>query len=288
LFAGERATKGTPRVRDLRGRNALLTGAGGGLGTFIAEELALSGANLALCDLPGGDTPALAHRLSNSCGGKAAVIPADLCDPVQVAGLIDRAENAIGPIDILVNNAGIEIISAFTGFTREEIERVISINLVVPMELTRRVLPGMLARGCGHVVFMSSLSGKIGFPYCEPYAATKAGLIGLCQSLRLEYAGAPVGFSVICPGFVSDVGIGARALGERKLPIALTPVKPDKVARALVNAIGRDQVEVIVTGSPVRPVLALAALFPRLGERIIRSTGVERLSRDIARRRNRA
>jgi short-subunit dehydrogenase len=275
-------------MKDLRGKNALLTGAGGGLGTFIAEELALAGANLALCDLNGSDTPGLAHRLSSSCGGKAAVLPADLSDPAQVEGLIARAEAAIGPIDVLVNNAGIEITSAYTGFTREEFERVIALNLVVPMELTRRVLPGMLERGRGHVVFMSSLSGKIGFPYCEPYAVTKAGLIGLCQSLRLEYAGAPVGFSVICPGFVSDVGIGARALGEQKLPFALSPVRPERVARALVNAIGRNQFEVIVTGAPVRPILALGALFPRLGERLIRSTGVERVSRDIARRRNRA
>jgi short-subunit dehydrogenase len=275
-------------VRDLRGKNVLLTGAGGGLGTFIAEELALTGANLALSDLPGGDTPALAQRLAASCGGKAAVILADLSDPEQVANLIDRAEAAIGPIDVLVNNAGIEITSSYTGFTREELERVVSINLVVPMELTRRVLPGMLERGRGHVVFMSALSGKIGFPYCGPYAATKAGLIALCQSLRLEYAGAPVGFTAVCPGFVSEVGIGARALGNGKVPAMLAPVKPDKVARALVNAIGRDQVEVVVSGAPVRPLLAIAALVPRLGMRLTRSTGIARLSREIAVRRGRA
>ncbi len=275
-------------MRDLRGRNVLLTGAGGGLGTFIAEELALSGANLALSDLPGGDTVALARRLAASCGAKAAVIPADLSDAGQVANLIDRAEAAIGPLDVLVNNAGIEITSSYTSFTRDEIERVIAINLVAPMELTRRVLPGMLARGRGHLVFMSSLSGKLGSPYSEPYAATAAGLIGLCQSLRLEYADAPVGFTVVCPGFVSEVGIGARAIGDGKLPAVLAPVKPDKVARALVNAIGRDQVEVIVSGAPVRPVLAIAALVPRLGMRLIRSTGIARLSRDIAVRRSRA
>ena len=154
--------------------------------------------------------------------------------------------------------------------------------------MTRRVLPGMLERGRGHVVFMSALSGKIGFPYCGPYAATKAGLIALCQSLRLEYADAPVGFTAVCPGFVSEVGIGARALGNGKVPAMLAPVKPDKVARAVVNAIGRDQVEVVVSAAPVRPILAIAALVPRLGLRLTRSTGIARLSREIAVRRNRA
>ncbi len=275
-------------MRDPRGRNALLTGAGGGLGTFIAEELALAGANLALSDLPGGDTPALAHRLAASCGGRAAVVPADLGDPEQLEGLIDRAEAAIGPIDVLVNNAGIEITSSFTGFTREEFGRILQINLIAPMELTRRALPGMLARGRGHIVFMSSLSGKVGFPYSEPYAASKAGLIALCLSLRLEYAGRLVGFSAICPGFVSDVGIGARALANESIPIMLSPVRPERVARALVNAIGRNQAEVLVTGAPARPVLAIGAMFPKLGERLMKSTGVARLSKGIAQRRNRA
>jgi NAD(P)-dependent dehydrogenase (short-subunit alcohol dehydrogenase family) len=274
-------------MKDLRGRNVLLTGAGGGLGTFIAEELALAGANLALSDLPGGDTPALAHRLAASCGGKAAVVTADLGDPDQVAELVDRAEAAIGPIDVLVNNAGIEVTSVYTGFTRDEFERVAQINLIVPMELTRRALPGMLARGRGHVVFMSSLSAKLGFPYCEPYAATTAGLNALCRSLRLEYAGMPVGFSAICPGFVSEVGIGARALNGDKLPLMLRPVSPERVARAVVDAIGRDQAEVLVTGAPTRPVLAIAAVFPKLAEQLMRSTGVARLSRGIAQRRNR-
>ncbi len=274
-------------MRDLRGRNVLLTGAGGGLGTYIAEELSLAGANLALSDLPGGDTPALAHRLASSCGGRAAVVPADLADTEQLEGLIGRAESAIGPIDVLVNNAGIEVTSTFTGFTREEFERITQINLLAPMELTRRVLPGMLARGLGHVVFMSSLSGKVGFPYAEPYAATKAGLVALCQSLRLEYAGQPVGFSAILPGFVSDVGIGARAFGDDKLPLLLSPVRPERVARAVVDAIGHNRPEVLVTGAPTRPVLAVGAVFPKLGERLLRTTGVAQLSQNLARRRNR-
>jgi short-subunit dehydrogenase len=275
-------------MRDLRGKNVLLTGAGGGLGGFIAEELALAGANIALSDLDGADTPALARRLAASCGARTAVVAADLADPAQVETLVARAEEALGPIDVLVNNAAIEVTSAFTGFTREEFERVIALNLVVPMELTRHALPGMLERGSGHVVFVSSLSGKTGFPYNQPYAATKAGLIALCQSLRLEYAEAAVGFSVICPGFVSELGIGARALGDQKLPFMLRAVQPDRVARALVNAIGRDHAEVVVSGAPARPVLVLGALFPRLAERVLRSIGLSRVAGGIARRRGRA
>jgi short-subunit dehydrogenase len=255
---------------------------------YIAEELALTGANLALSDLPGGDTAALARRLAVSCGGTVSVVAADLADPDQVETLIERAESAIGPIDVLVNNAGIEVTASFTAFRREEFERITQINLMAPMELTRRVIPGMLARGRGHVVFMSSISGKLGFPYAEPYAATKAGLVALCQSLRLEYAGRPVGFSAILPGFVSEAGIGARAFGAEKLPRMLSPVRPERVARAVVGAIAHDRGEVLVTGAPTRPVLAIGAVFPKLGERLLRTTGVSQLSHRLAQRRNRA
>src|ERR671933_2968955 len=115
---------------------------------------------------------------------------------------------------------------------------MVDLNLTAPILLTHRVLPGMLERGRGHVVFISSVAGKIGPPYVEPYAATKKGLIGLTQSLRSEYHNAPVGFSVVCPGFVAGDGMyqrmkenegvkSNRLLGETTL---------DKVGKAVLEA----------------------------------------------------
>ena len=271
---------------EIRGRNALLTGAGGGLGGYIADELARAGANVVLTDVPGVALDDLAARLRGH-RVRAETLTADLSDGSDVDALAGRAEAALGPIDILVNNAGIEITSGYARFTPEEIERIAAVNLVAPMRLVRAALPGMASRGRGHVVCMSSLAGKIGFPHCAPYAATKAGLIALVQSLRLEYGGSGVGFSAICPGLVSDVGIAHRALGGVNPPRLLAAVAPEKVARAVVRAIREDRPQMLVTATPVRPVLALAEVFPRFGERFIRFTGFPRVARDMARRRNR-
>jgi short-subunit dehydrogenase len=156
----------------------------------------------------GGPTPleALVAELART-GVRAEAVPGDLSEPANAEALIERSESALGPIDVLVNNAGVEFAAAFASQPREELRATIEVNLAAPLLLTRRVLPGMLERGRGHVVFMASLAGKAPTPYEAAYAATKAGLIGLTQSLRVEYRDAPVGFSVVCPGFVAGEGM---------------------------------------------------------------------------------
>jgi short-subunit dehydrogenase len=141
----------------------------------------------------------------------------------------------------------------------------------------------MLARGRGHVVFISSLAGKSGPAYEEPYAATKAGLIGLTQSLRAEYRREPVGFSVVCPGFIRGEGMyqrmaeaglrSNRLMGETTL---------ERVADTVVRAIRRDLPEVIERGALLRPAFALAQLAPGLAERVAPLFGVDELFRRTA------
>ena len=96
-----------------------------------------------------------------------------------IDSLVDGVEAALGPIDVLVNNAGVESVGAFTSYTREELRSMVNVNLTAPLLLTHRLTPGMLERGHGHVVFISSMAGKVGPAFSEPYAATKAGLVGL-------------------------------------------------------------------------------------------------------------
>ena len=166
---------------------------------------------------------------------------------------------------------------------------MVDLNLVAPLLLTHRVLPGMLERGRGHVVFISSVAGKLGPAYQAPYAASKAGLIGLTQSLRAQYLDAPVGFSVICPGFVGGDGMYQRMVEEgfssNRLMGATTI---DKVAVQVLAAIRRDSPEVIEAGSPLRPVLALGQLAPRLVERGMPRVGATELFRRLAVSRGRA
>ncbi len=165
---------------------------------------------------------------------------------------------------------------------------MVDLNLTAPLLLTHRVVAGMLERGRGHVVFIASAAGKLGPAYQEPYAATKAGLIGLTQSLRAEYLYAPFGFSVVCPGFVAGDGMYQRMLeagfSSNRLMGATTT---EKIADGVVDAIRRDRPEVIETGAPIRPMLALGQIAPRFVERVAPRFGVTELFRRVAASRGR-
>lgn len=274
-------------MEQLRGRTALVTGASGGIGRRIALRLGAEGMDVVVS---GRREDALAEALAElrALGVKAESVPAELGDRGQVESLIERCESALGPLDLLVNNAGIETVGAFTAYSPEQLSSMVDVNLTAPMLLTHRVVPGMLERGRGHVVFISSLAGKVGPAYNEPYAATKAGLIGLTQSLRAEYRDAPIGFSVVCPGFVAgdgmyqrmvDQGVSSnRLMGETTL---------EKVAGRVVDAIRGDLPEVLESGSPIRPLLALGQLSPRLVERMVERIGATEIFRRTAAQRDR-
>lgn len=258
---------------DLRGANALLTGAAGGLGRHIARALAAEGVRLALSGRHAEPLEELRRELRQR-GACAELVLADLADPGQTAALIEQAEAMVGPLDLLVNNAGIEAAAAYSAFTDDELAVMARVNLIAPMVVARHALPGMLARGRGHIVTVSSLAGRSGIAYDVAYATTKAGLVGFTRSLRAELAGAPVGASVICPGFVARDGMYARMreLGVNA-PIALRAVEPERVARAVLDAIAHDRPDLLVSAWPMRPLLAVQELAPRLAERIVAATG---------------
>lgn len=274
-------------MKTLQGGTALVTGASGGIGTHIARRLAREGMSVAVS---GRREDALAEVVAEltALGVKAVSVPADLSDLSTVDALIDGVEAALGPIDVLVNNAGVESVGAFTTYTREELTSMVDVNLTAPLLLTHRLTPGMLERGRGHVVFMASVAGKIGPAFSEPYAATKAGLVGLTQSLRAEYLDDPVGFSVICPGFVAGDGMYARMVedGYRSNRV-MGETTTEKIADAVVRAIREDRPEIVESGAPIRPMLALAQLSPRLVERLAPRVGVTDLFRRVAASRGR-
>jgi short-subunit dehydrogenase len=247
---------------SLHNLNAILTGASKGIGVHIARALAKEGVNLALTARSAGALHEVREQVL-SYSVKAVTIPADLSDTEQVTALAAKAENELGPIDILINNAGIETSTPYEEFSPEEIQKMNQVNLTAPMLLTRAVLPGMLERGHGHIVNISSLAGKTGFPAQTPYAAAKAGLIMFTHSLRVELAGKPVSASVICPGFVAEDGMYAKM--EKRAgpaPKLLKPTTPDKVTAAVIKAIKKDIAELIVNPLPMRPLFALQETFP--------------------------
>jgi short-subunit dehydrogenase len=275
-------------MKTLQGRTALVTGASGGLGTHLARRLAREGMNVAVSGRREDALEAVAAELGK-LGVKSVAVPADLSDLSATDALLDSVEAALGPIDVLVNNAGVESVGAFTSYTREELTSMVDVNLTAPLLLTHRLTPGMLERGRGHVVFIASMAGKFGPAFNEPYAATKAGLVGLTQSLRAEYLDAPVGFSVVCPGFIAGDGMYARMVDDGHHSNRLMgETTTEKVAEAVVRAIREDRAELLESGTPIRPMLALGALAPGLVERVAPRFGVTELFRRVAVSRGRA
>jgi short-subunit dehydrogenase len=257
-------------VEQLRGRNALITGAAGGLGGYMARALAAEGVNLVLSDLPGAPLDELIAELQG-LGIEVESVPADLMQRDETEGLVARAEDALGPLDILVNNAGLEFSGPFLERTGDEIEGLTRVNLLALMLITRSAMPGMFERGRGHVVNIASLAGKTSFPYLAAYSASKHGVVGFTACLRAEYGEDPVGFSAICPGFVSRAGMFGRIEGRVGEPPGMVrTVPPEAVGEAVVSAIRRKRAEVIVQPG-ARPLILLSVLAPRTAARIGRT-----------------
>ncbi len=261
-------------MKDLQNANAIVTGASRGLGTHIARSLASSGVNVAVAARSAQQLEAVRAELV-SLGVKAVAIRADVTVAAERQELVERAAAELGPIDILVNNAGTELASRYTDLDPTQIEAMVNLNLTAPLLLIRAVLPRMLDRGKGHIVNLSSGAGKIAQPFDVVYSATKFGLVGATHALRAEYLGSPVGFSVICPGFVHQDGQTARyeAQGLRIPPLAGTTT-PQKVASAVLKAIREDRAEIIVNSQPIRPTAALQAAAPPVIPRLAKRVGI--------------
>jgi short-subunit dehydrogenase len=275
-------------LKVLRGRNALITGAGGGLGAYIARALADEGVNLALTDLPEASVDGLAAELERR-GVDVKHAPADLTDREERRRLVSWAEEALGPTDILVNNAGVEFGGPFLESDAQALELTVAVNLLATMDLTRLLVPGMQDRGSGHVVNMASLAGKLPPPQLASYAASKHGVVGFTAALRAELGDGPVGFSAICPGFVSRAGMYGRLEpyieGAPENPMGT--VSPEEVGRAVVRAVREDRGEIVVNRRPVKPLILLHGVAPAIMARLGRLRRVrdfnERMRRARAR-----
>ncbi|MBS1888038.1 MAG: SDR family NAD(P)-dependent oxidoreductase [Actinobacteria bacterium] len=244
---------------EIAGRTALLTGATGGLGRAIARGLAGAGATLVLSGRREEDLLALAERLP---GADHRVVAADLAED----GEAERLAAAAAGVDILVANAGLPGSGWLAEFSAEEVKRALRVNLEAPMLLARALFPEMLERGSGHLVFVSSLSGKAASPRTSVYNATKFGLRGFALGLRADLAPRGIGVSLVSPGFVRDAGMFADAGG--KLPPLMGTTTPDAVAAAVRRAIADDRVEVAVAPLLDRVAAHAGLLSPSISARV--------------------
>ena len=269
--------------------NALLTGASRGIGPLIARALAARGYDLVLASRSKPELEALAAELQ-ATGARVAVVVADLTDEASIANLARSAEAELGPIDVLVNNAGGDPQREFEEMTWAQNEAILHLNLTAPLQLTHRLLPGMLRRGRGHVVNISAIAGRVGFPYLEAYAAAKDGLIGFTRVLRHDYRARGVSASVVILGAIRDAGQGQRTSDDMGTTLPKMATSPAiDVAGAVVKAIEKDVAEIVVMPGPGRLLLALLELFPALGGALNRVSGSNvAMAKVIAYRRQRA
>jgi short-subunit dehydrogenase len=223
---------------QLAGRVALVTGATGGIGRATVRELAARGAQLVVA----GRDPAELKDLAKAVGGHA--LPGDLAMPGAVDELVQETERLAGPVDVLVNNAGRGHSSPLATIPPGEIDSLLYLDLSVPIQLTRRVLPGMLERGRGRIVMVGSIAGLVGVRNEAVYAAAKGGLAVLADSLTDELIGTGVGVTLIAPGAVATRFFQKRGSEyQRRLPRMLTP---EQVAAAIRDGIESDRRRVVV------------------------------------------
>jgi 3-oxoacyl-[acyl-carrier protein] reductase len=219
---------------DLTGKNALVTGASGGIGAEIAKSLHAAGATVALSGTRVEPLEALAAEL----GERAHVVPCNLSDAAAVDALPKQAAEAMGSVDILINNAGITRDQIFMRMSDEEWASVLEVNLTSTMRLCKGVIRGMMKSRWGRIVNISSIVGTTGNPGQANYAASKAGMIGMTKSIAYEVASRGITANCVAPGFIATA-MTDKLTEEQKAKIdAQIPASrmgtPEEIAAAVL------------------------------------------------------
>lgn len=257
------------RLEDCR---VLLTGATGGIGAEIARALDERGARVILSGRKAESLAALKAEL----GGRPDVMTADLGAPEGTLTLVAEA----GRVDVLVANAALPGTGDLESFSAEQIDRVVTVNLRAPIQLARALLPGMRERGRGHIVLISSISGKIASPHSSIYCATKFGLRGFGFALHEELRGAGIGVTTVFPGFVRDAGMFVDS-GAKLMP-GMGTSSPREVAEGVIKGIEKNRAEIDVAPIAMRSGARIFTAAPSVGAALSRALGGWKIAASVA------
>jgi short-subunit dehydrogenase len=239
-------------ARSLKGKLVLVTGAASGIGEATALAFAEQGATVALVDIDATGLARVAAAIASRGGREAPTYVTDMADAEQVATLAARVSREHGLVDVLVNNAGVAVVAPFAETRPEDLEWILGVNVWGALRLTRAWLPGMIARGSGHVVVVASLAGLVGAPGMVAYSTTKFALVGFAESLRLELDGTGVGVTAVCPGYVRTNLSRATRYGNEGFRRFLDDapswygMSKEHVAAAIVDAVIRRRALVVL------------------------------------------
>jgi short-subunit dehydrogenase len=259
---------------DLKGSRVLLTGATGGLGHAIARALHARGAHLILT----GRRAEVLDELVAELGERVEAHALDLAD----ADAVHRFASELGDVNVFVANAGLPGTGKLGDYSSEQIDRVVDVNFRSAIHMTHALLPGMLDRGRGHLVYISSISGKVATTHSSLYNATKFGLRGFSFAMHEDLRGTGVGATAVFPGAVAEAGMWAD--GGLDLPPGAKPSKPSAVADAVIEGIEKDKPEINVANPIERLGGVLAGPAPRLVSFINRHGPTNKLAAELAER----
>lgn len=254
---------------NLKGKRVLLTGATGGLGQALAVELAKKGAQLALVGRDEVKLNLLKDTLVKA-GAWVTSITADLSESAANNQIVEAAKQQMGSIDILINNAGVLDFIKFEQQSDARIAQMLHTNVTAPIQLTHAVIADFIAKNQGHIVFVGSIFGSLGFPYFATYCASKFAIHGFSQSLRRELLSSNIGITYIAPRGIKTAMNDASTVGMWKKTGSQMD-DPQTVAKRIIQALEKEQQEVFI-GQPQSFFAWLNGVCPALVNKGLKKT----------------
>ncbi len=259
-------------------RVAAITGGARGIGLATAHAFAREGLAVAIGDLDAATADAAAAQVAAATGAQVRAYVLDVSDLDSMAAFVDAAERDLGPIDVFDNNAGIMPVGPFLDETAASTKRQLDVNVVGVLNGVRTVLPRFIERRRGHLINVASMAGRTGLAGTATYCGTKHFVVGFTESIRaeLQAAGHPIHVSVVMPAVVRTEltdGLGA--------PRGVSPVTPEQVADAIVDAVRRPRFDVPVP-RVAGTLVDIATLLPRRAkDGMARITGADHLMLEV-------
>lgn len=246
---------------DLRGRCAVVTGGGHGIGRALAERLAADGARVVVADVHEARAQKIAERIDG------LAVACNVGDPVAVADLVARAEAAFGPVHVFCSNAGIGDRGPDLESTVEQVREIVDVNLLAHVWAAQQVVPGMVARGEGYLVQTISSAALITGPSGMGYTLTKHGALGFAEWLALTYSHRGVVVTCLCPNAVNTGMLGRNEDDEQRSGRSDSPVV------ANIGDVVEPELCADMTVDAMRERRFLVLPHPRVGESFARKAG---------------
>lgn len=247
---------------------AIVTGASSGIGRATALILAGQGALVALAARRAEELAGIAEQIKRQ-GGQAITVPTDVTQQVQVQKMVQAVIDYWGRVDILVSNAGEYIRAPIMDLDPAELQRSLDVNFFGGVYCVKAVLPHLLAQGSGHIVFVTSMDGKIGLPPDAPYVSAKFALTGFCEVLRQEVQGRGIAVTNVLPGRV-DTGM----IEHLQFKWISPKISAETVAKAIVNAL-RKQKPIVIVPPAAKLLYYINVLAPTLSDKLARYLRLE-------------